>query len=459
MTHHHSPIVKYSKPHRPEFDQHAEIRGSTVCGLDSGCDDASRTPCGKLLSSRPDPRLSVMPQASREADGAKTVKPPTGLRDNLNRVLRGLACLGTRGLPVQICGLLLAWFTGFATHSIAAAESTNSVLHFDGHGSYLELPPHILDGYQAITVEAWVRPEKLGFYTRFFEFGSQKDRLVACWDACFNVHVLHQDLTHWSFADGFLSRYDKNGWIHLAVVADTRGFQGYINAEKVLESSPLAYIHPAGNGSRYYFGKDTFGGEEEDYVGQMDEIRIWSKALSGEEIKSGLSRRIPWGTSNLVVLINSDTNRVRAINGTVKASLLHGSLTWKKHDSPSTEKIRSLNWQNLQIVFPNEIRSLTKIDLGFIKLDKSGVIDHSTIWWDPEYNYKNIQTNHDGNITYTSKIQWFSNLDPAELYIYMIQPSDRKITAATKVSGIKSSVTNRVNLTLAQKTFTSYLIR
>ena len=361
------------------------------------------------------------------------------------------AWLGNCHVQIRLWGTLLAVLARLTGQPIVAAESTNSVLHFDGNGSYLELPPHILDGYQAITVEAWVRPEKLGFYTRFFEFGSQKDRLVACWDACFNVHVLHQDLTHWSFADGFLSRYDNNEWIHLAVVADTRGFQGYINAEKVFESSPLAYIHPAGNGNRYYFGKDTFGGEEEDYVGQMDEIRIWSKALSGEEIKSGLSRRLPWGTSNLVALINSDTNRVRSINGTVKTSLLHGSLTWKKHDSPSTEKIRSLNWQNLQIVFPNEIRSLTNISLGFIKLDKSGVIDHSTIWWDPEYKYKNIQTNHDGNITYTSKIQWFSNLDPAELYIYLVQDSDRKITAATKVSGIKSSVTNRVNLTLAQK--------
>ena len=65
------------------------------------------------------------------------------------------------------CGFLLALVAGFTAQPIGAAEPTNSVLHFDGNGSYLELPPHSLDGYKAITVEAWVRPERLGFWTRF----------------------------------------------------------------------------------------------------------------------------------------------------------------------------------------------------------------------------------------------------------------------------------------------------
>ena len=82
---------------------------------------------------------------------------------------------------VARCGFLLALGTGFTAQPISAAEPTHSVLHFDGNDSYLELPPHSLDGYKAITVEAWVRPERLGFFTRFFEFGTQKDRLVANW--------------------------------------------------------------------------------------------------------------------------------------------------------------------------------------------------------------------------------------------------------------------------------------
>ncbi len=55
---------------------------------------------------------------------------------------------------VARCGFLLALMTELTTQPICAAEPTNSALHFDGNGSYLELPPHSLDGYKAITVEA-----------------------------------------------------------------------------------------------------------------------------------------------------------------------------------------------------------------------------------------------------------------------------------------------------------------
>ena len=206
---------------------------------------------------------------------------------------------------VARCGFLLALVTGFTAQPIGAAEPTNSVLHFDGNGSYLELPPHSLDGYKAITVEAWVRPERLGYYTRFFEFGTQKDRLVSAWDGNFNVHSSSVGMTWNGNANGFISRLENNGWMHLAVVSDGKSFSGYINGAQVINENTPKPFHPSGDGSKYYFGKDTFGGEEEDFVGQMDEIRIWDKALSSDEIKAGLARRLPWGSSNLVMLVNS----------------------------------------------------------------------------------------------------------------------------------------------------------
>ena len=197
-------------------------------------------------------------------------------------LLSGL-CLAVR------CGFILALVTGFTAQPVSAAEPTNSVLHFDGNGSYLELPPHSLDGYKAITVEAWVRPERLGFMTRFFEFGTQKDRLVSAWGGTFNVHSSSVGMTRNGNANGFLSRNENNGWIHLAVVSDGNSFSGYINGEPVINEKTPKPFNPSGDGSKYYFGKDTFGGEEEDFVGQMDEIRIWDKALSSDDIKIGLS--------------------------------------------------------------------------------------------------------------------------------------------------------------------------
>ena len=108
---------------------------------------------------------------------------------------------------VARCGFLLVLVTGFTSQHIDAAAPTNSVLHFDGNGSYLELPPHSLDGYKAITVEAWVRPERLGHLTRFFEFGSLKDRLRANWQGNYIVAAQSEALgvQVLGFNKGFIS--------------------------------------------------------------------------------------------------------------------------------------------------------------------------------------------------------------------------------------------------------------
>ena len=274
------------------------------------------------------------------------------------------------------CGFLLALVTGFTAQPIRAAELTNSVLHFDGNGSYLELPPHSLDGYKAITVEAWVRPERLGFYTRFFEFGTQKDRLVASWNGSYNVHAASGasgGRTWFVWNTGFLSRFENNGWMHLAVVSDGNGFLGYLNGSLILQKRFETSFKPYGDGKKYYFGKATVRGEEEDFVGQMDEIRIWDKALSAEEIKTGFSQRPPWGSSNLVVLVNSDTNRVKAMDGSEKTALFRGALNWKVQERSLTEATRMLKHQNLEIVFPPEIHSLTNINLSSVKIAKKNL--------------------------------------------------------------------------------------
>ena len=314
---------------------------------------------------------------------------------------------------VARCGFLLALVTGFTAQPIGAAEPTNSVLHFDGNGSYLELPPHSLDGYKAITVEAWVRPERLGFYTRFFEFGSEKDRLVSAWDGNFNVHASSGARTWNGYADGFLSRHENNGWIHLAVVSDGNFFSGYINGEKVIYEKIPTPFHASGDGSKYYFGKDTFGGGEEDYCGQMDEIRIWNKALSAKDIKGGISGRIKWGASNLIVLVNSDSNRIKTANGDEKMALFRGNLAWKSQSRLTSEESRTLRLQHLEFIFPPEINSFTNVDLRFLKLDR-GV----AYGWGQAWQYENIKTNANGSLIYKNDLTWFPEQFATEICLF-----------------------------------------
>jgi len=334
--------------------------------------------------------------------------------------------LSGRNLAAR-CGFLLALVAGLSAQPVTAAEPTNSVLHFDGNGSYLELPPHCLDGYKAITVEAWVRPERLGFFTRFFEFGTQKDRLVACWQGSYNVHVNSAGAIRFEWFNHFLSRNENNGWIHLAVVSDGNGFIGYLNGSLILKRRFETPFKPSGDGKKYYFGKDTFGGEEEDFVGQMDEIRIWDKALSSDEIKTGLSQRPPWGSTNLVVLVNSDTNRVKAINGSEKTALFHGALNWKAQERSLTEVTRTFRHKKLEIVFPVEIHSLTNINLDIVKIDQG--VAYGWEWitdegWGPKFNNDQVTTNTNGNLVYTADLQWFPEQFATELCLIAGNPSN-----------------------------------
>src|SRR5882672_4003528 len=65
-----------------------------------------------------------------------------------------LCCLGAVGAPAQ-----------------------NRVLELDGKGSYVQLPPDILNELTEATVEGWVKWERLGNWMRFFDFGRQSQEM------------------------------------------------------------------------------------------------------------------------------------------------------------------------------------------------------------------------------------------------------------------------------------------
>ena len=340
---------------------------------------------------------------------------------------------------VARCGFLLALMTGFTSQPVSAAEPTNSVLHFDGNGSYLELPPHSLDGYKAITVEAWVRPERLGEWTRFFEFGTQKDRLVASWNGSYNVHVASGNWTALGEIN-LLNRYDKIGWIHLAVVSKVDGFESYINGTKVILGKTPEKHYPAGDGEFYFFGKDTYGRDEEDYCGQIDEIRIWDKALSSDEIKAGLSRRSHWGTTNLVVLINSDTNRVKSISMKESSAIFRGGLIWKIQERSALEMSRPLNTQKLQIFLPLEFNAVTNQKINSINLNKEIAYGHRKAWkgWLSHYEFA---TNSAGRRSLELDASWLLHPSSTEILFYTWSSSGDLFTAVHPFSVTGSGLT------------------
>ena len=56
------------------------------------------------------------------------------------------------------------------------AATDKRVLELDGKGSFVELPPDILRGLEAVTVEGWVRWDDFGEWSRFFSFGEGSNK-------------------------------------------------------------------------------------------------------------------------------------------------------------------------------------------------------------------------------------------------------------------------------------------
>src|SRR5262249_53973147 len=76
------------------------------------------------------------------------------------------------------CSLLtLVCAMAGVTHSFAQ----NRVLELDGNESWIELPADLLkDVKTELTVEGWIRWERLGTWSRFFDFGLEGRGLYLC---------------------------------------------------------------------------------------------------------------------------------------------------------------------------------------------------------------------------------------------------------------------------------------
>ena len=69
-------------------------------------------------------------------------------------------------------------------------------------------------------------------------------------------------------------------WQHVAVVSDEVNFRIYVNGEMVAET---AYAVTDGAIETFYVGGD---GQSENYTGGIDEVALWNRTLSDDEINA-----------------------------------------------------------------------------------------------------------------------------------------------------------------------------
>lgn len=176
--------------------------------------------------------------------------------------------------------------TGFSSNWVSDANSSapvqNAALNFDGVDDYLSITwkeEHVATSTNAVTVEAWIYPEKVSGVNMIYSSG------------------VFPNINHQIFLDGtqlFVTgdglagllantTVPTNVWTHIAVVFDQTETRLYING--TLDNIRVQTLPSSIIDWNTSFGSQSNGEPQSwNYLGYMDDIRIWNSARTTEEI-------------------------------------------------------------------------------------------------------------------------------------------------------------------------------
>jgi len=205
----------------------------------------------------------------------------------------------------------------------------NRVLELDGDGDYVELPGGLFTDLEEATIEGWARWDYLGYFPQFFGFGSGND-----WQAMglnnydrmptvsFFIYSAQREL-HIIQVPDFLR---PGQWYHFAAVTGRGGMKLYANGVLIGEDAYEGSFAAVGNGEDNYLGRANWG-ENDDFRGAIDEVRVWRTARTGAQIRAHMHRRLSGSEEGLVGLWNFDGGDARDVS----SSGHHGTLRGDAH--------------------------------------------------------------------------------------------------------------------------------
>ena len=207
-----------------------------------------------------------------------------------------------------LCALVLSLLTTDASKAQPAPPAPNRVLRLDGNGDYVQLPSHIFDDLEKATLEAWVKWESFAWYEQWFGYGSGAKNQVLAINLGgkgarlqFFLYDRDQEL-HLTAADTDL---EEGRWVHMAAVSGAGGMRLYLNGVEVARNDYPGSFAAVGNGEQVYLGRSNWQGNL-DFMGDIDEVRVWDTERTGEQIRAAMHRRLEGDEPGLAALWNFD---------------------------------------------------------------------------------------------------------------------------------------------------------
>ncbi len=195
--------------------------------------------------------------------------------------------------------------------AVVSSPAQNRVLELDGNGSYVELPNNIFQNLTEATVEVWAKWDRFGSYSRVFEFGASWQAMSVfnqgtSSDLRFNLYPQRAQnnpaLMYYARANNALRLGE---WIHIAAVSGPGGMKLYLNGGLVATHTNEACLANIKTEQLNLFGRGLVRNpDDRDFLGQMDEVRVWNYRRTDEQIRDNMNRRLSGREEGLVGLWN-----------------------------------------------------------------------------------------------------------------------------------------------------------
>lgn len=206
----------------------------------------------------------------------------------------------------------------FVLLTASAAPAQNKVLELDGAGSYVELPPDLFKNLTQATVEVWARWDSFRTYSRVFEFGAAWQSInvfnhANSPDLRFNLYPKRaQNDPSLMFSVRTNGVLRLNEWIHIAAVSGPGGMELYANGVFVGDHTNAASFADINVVHTNLFGRGMARNPtDQDFRGQMDEVRIWDHRRTPTQIREHMRKRLTGKEPGLAGLWNFEDGTAR----------------------------------------------------------------------------------------------------------------------------------------------------
>lgn len=207
-------------------------------------------------------------------------------------------------------------------------------LSFDGTDDLVFVPTSdVFNAPTAMTIEAWVRLEDGldGAVASIWGQGGAADKII--------LQVVQGELQVKIIRDGIAgqtvaaAQLDINGqWAHVATTYDGSALLVYIDGVQKGQTAAAGNLVVPNQPLRFGI-EDILNGTQTFLAGEMDEVRIWDHARTGQEIADNFNRVIAANSPGLIAYyqFNEDSGQqvldstANGLNGTLGADAASGA--------------------------------------------------------------------------------------------------------------------------------------